>query len=113
MKTASYMAVKVKQASGNDIDPKFFNQVAQCAHFGMMYFAVTMCALIGRFFGHYWIGVCVGGAFDLCYGIWHEFFWDPTHENAVTRGSDVEDFIWLEVGNVTGFLVTWFLVARV
>lgn len=105
-KTAKYLATKVSDG----IDPKFFNQVAQIAHFGMMFFVMAVCVGVGGKLGHQWIGMLVGTTIDWCYGVWHEFFWDPVHENAETRGSDMEDFLFLELGNVVGMLYFWWVL---
>jgi hypothetical protein len=68
MKTARWLASKVPHTVGlapvvnNGIDLKFFNQVAQFAHFGMMYVVMMTCSLIGRWLsGHWWPGMLVGG----------------------------------------------------
>jgi hypothetical protein len=111
MRTAKHIAAQLKAATGSDIDPKFFNQVSQFAHFGMMYFVMTLCsALSARFLPHWWVGLIWGFAISLAYGIWHEFFWDPKMESPATRGSDLEDFFFLEFGAVIGALVYVFLI---
>ena len=66
---------KVAASGENVIDPKFFNFVSQIAHF----------------FSTYAI-VCV------VYAALHEFWYDPRYENPVTRGSDLEDFLFLVAG---------------
>jgi VanZ family protein len=128
MKTARWMAGKISRASfrgkistlaafgisgipSNEIDPEFFNQVAQMAHFGMMYFVMTMCCLLGHSLLHkWWVGIVIGVVLNLSYATWHEFFWDPVHENPATRGSDIEDFAWLVAGGTAGVLVYFFLI---
>ena len=82
---------------GNSISDKFFNYVAQMAHWATMAFGSLTLAL---FFG--WPGVVVGNALGIVYAAWHEFYWDPRHENAATRGSDVEDFLFLLLGLAIG-----------
>jgi hypothetical protein len=103
MKTARWLAAKV----GNGIDPKFFNQVAQFAHFGMMFTVTTVVANVLTRLGHDRIGLVVGFVMCLVYASWHEFLWDPTHENAATRGSDLEDFVFLVAGSFSGLLAFW------
>ena len=83
------------KAPGQDvIDPKFFNLVSQIAHFFTTY-AVTFT--VGKFLG--WRGIAVAGAILVIYAAAHEFWYDPKYENPLTRGSDLEDFLFL-VGGV-------------
>jgi hypothetical protein len=120
MKTAKWLASKVPRTVtlvptiGNTVDPKFFNQVAQFAHFGMMFFVMMICSLVGqKIFHHWWSGMLIGGLVVLAYGVWHEFFWDPVHENQATSGGregDLEDFFWLEAGGCIAAWVYFFLV---
>lgn len=114
MKTAKWLSRNCYSLNGREIDPKFFNTVAQFAHFGMMFFVMMICCLVGRkIFGHWWSGMAVGGVVCLAYGIWHEFFWDPTHENEATSGGkkgDEEDFFYLELGACIAAVVYFFLV---
>ena len=81
----------------NQIDPVFFNQVAQIAHFFTMY---AIMFTIAAFASLPWIAF----AWILCatYATWHEFIYDPQDENAATRGSDAEDFAFLMAGAATG-----------
>lgn len=79
----------------DQIDPKFFNFVAQVAHMSSTY-AITLTAYL--FFGAW--GIAVSAAVVLAYAIWHEFWYDPRYENAVTRGSGWEDFSFLMFGPV-------------
>lgn len=82
------------------IDPKFFNLVSQFAHFFTMY---SLTFTIGFLTGP--VGLWI--AFGLCvaYAAWHEFYWDPRHEDALTRGSDLEDFCFLVGGSVVAVIV--------
>jgi hypothetical protein len=92
----------------NQIDPAFFNQVAQIAHFFTMY---AIMFTIAAFAAWPW----VISAFVVCltYAGWHEFLYDPQNENAATRGSDLQDFLFLVAGAVTGtgaaFLLNYFV----
>jgi hypothetical protein len=94
MKTARYLA------ADSGIDPKFFNQVAQFAHFGMMFTVTTFAS----HFGHK--GRWVGLALCILYAAIHEFVWDPKMENAETRGSDLEDFIFLVAGSCVAVVLS-------
>ena len=109
MKTALQLAAKVKAATGNDIDPKFFNQVAQFAHFGMMFTVTTVIILIASKLGRAAWGYLGGFAVCAVYAIVHEFYFDPRYENAATRGSDLEDFIYLIFGSIFAELLFRFL----
>lgn len=93
---------KTKQArqGENVIDPKFFNFVAQMAHFAVMYGIVTT---FSKFWG--WRGVDVSAPLCLLYAVVHEFWYDPRYENSITRGSDVEDFTFLTLGVVAAIVV--------
>jgi hypothetical protein len=86
----------------NTIDPKFFNQVAQIAHtsatFGISYIAVTK---------FHWWGFLVASVGIVIYAVWHEFIHDPIAENPATRGSDLEDFIFLCFGPALAALIYW------
>jgi hypothetical protein len=93
-------------ADPNQISPKFFNQVAQIAHFFAMY-ALTFTLAV--FFGARW-GV-IALALCVIYALVHEFIWDPLEENAATRGSDLVDFSFLVAGGgfgaILGILLVW------
>lgn len=86
---------KIKQASpGEDVvDPKFFNFVAQVAHFFATYGIVLT---FGKFW--HWTGNAVAASLCVVYAAVHEFWYDPRYENPVTRGSDIEDFLFLVAG---------------
>jgi len=88
------------QSSNNGISEKFFNYVSQMAHWATMAFGSLTLAL---FFG--WPGVAVSNVLGIIYAAWHEFYWDPRHENLETRGSDVEDFLFLLLGLAIGDIV--------
>jgi hypothetical protein len=77
----------------NAIDPSFFNLVSQIAHVAVTY-GLTFTA--ARFWG--WPGIEIVGGLCILYAAVHEFFWDPLMENALTRGSDLEDFCFLVLG---------------
>jgi hypothetical protein len=112
MKTAKWLASKVeKQYAGGtvvkagDINPKFFNQVAQFAHFGMMFAVTTFLIIVAGKFGHVRCGFYGSFVVVLTYASWHEFIWDPTHENAATRGSDWEDWGFLMAGMIAAIIL--------
>jgi len=86
---------KIKQASPgeNVVDPKFFNFVAQVAHFFATYGIVLT---FGKFW--HWTGIAVAAPLCVAYAGLHEFWYDPRYENPVTRGSDLEDFVFLIAG---------------
>lgn len=94
---------KIKTASPgeNVIDPKFFNFVAQIAHFFATYGIVLT---LGKLW--HWTGIAVGAALCVVYAAVHEFWYDPRYENPVTRGSDLEDFLFLVAG-VAGAVVVF------
>ena len=94
---------KIKPASPgeNVIDPKFFNFVSQIAHFFATYGIVLT---LGKFW--HWTGIAVGAALCVVYAAVHEFWYDPRYENPVTRGSDLEDFLFLVAG-VAGAVVVF------
>lgn len=91
---------KLASAGENVVDPKFFNQVAQIAHFSTMYAIVFT---IGKFW--HWRGVIVAAILCVVYAAVHEFWYDPRYENPVTRGSDLEDFLFLVAGVAAAILV--------
>jgi hypothetical protein len=82
----------------NTIDPKFFDQVAQIAHFSFWDNLSTKAWLIGLLLGHPFMALVAVGLCDLWYASWHEFYWDPRHENSATRGSDIRDWKFLMGG---------------
>ena len=88
------------QASNGGISEKFFNYVAQMAHWATMAFGILTLAL---FFG--WTGVIVSNLLGITYAAWHEFYCDPRHENRETRGSDLEEYLFLLLGLVIGDIV--------
>jgi predicted outer membrane lipoprotein len=90
----------------NGIDPAFFNQVAQFAHFGTMFTLAITCAI---FAGK--LGLVIAMVFGVIYALWHEFYYDPRNENPATRGSDLEDFGFLLGGLAVAALV-WYLGTR-
>jgi hypothetical protein len=80
------------------IDPAFFNQVAQIAHFSATY-ALTLTAMLFTKLQskHRWLVVF---GLIVAYACFHEGWYDPHFENAATRGSDVEDWCFLVAGSV-------------
>ena len=99
MSTAQKISNTVMDETGNYIDPKFLNTVSQYAHFGMMFTVTTILGLLGFHFGHLITMTVIGVAVCLIYAAIHEFLWDPKMENAATRGSDLQDFIFLAAGS--------------
>jgi hypothetical protein len=91
---------KLKQAVTDAINPAFFDTVAQIAHFSMTYaISYTLATKWG------WMGYGSGALGCLLYSLAHEFWWDPRHENAATRGSDVRDFVFLCLGPAVAAIV--------
>lgn len=89
----------------NEINPKFFNEVSQLAHWGVMFsIAITLAIFLGG------KGLIVAGLGEIPYAVWHEYYYDPRFENAATRGSDTEDFIFLMLGFLSAAVV--FFVAH-
>jgi len=92
--------IKLATPGENVIDPKFFNFVAQLAHFFATYGIVLTC---GKFW--HWAGIAVAAALCVAYAAIHEFWYDPRYENPVTRGSDLEDFLFLVAGVAAAVVV--------
>jgi hypothetical protein len=92
--------IKLASPGENVIDPKFFNFVAQVAHFFATYEIVLT-------FGKFWhcTGIAVAAALCVAYAAIHEFWYDPRYENPVTRGSDLEDFLFLIAGVAAAVVV--------
>jgi len=90
----------VADQSTNQIDPKFFDQVAQIAHFSTTY---AICFTFAAFGSLRWALLMLLAC--TVYGLIHEFVWDPREENAITRGSDLKDFLYLMGGAINGFLL--------
>ena len=86
----------------NAIDPKFFNFVAQVAHFSATY-ALTLTVMLFSSLRrqHRWMIVL---GLIVAYAGFHEFYLDPRYENLLTRGSDIEDFVFLVSGSVVAEL---------
>jgi hypothetical protein len=103
--------MKTARVAANIVDPRFFNQVAQIAHFSAWFtLVVFVSTLCWRLTGRVWLGPIIAGVANLVYATWHEYVWDPIHENAVTRGSDFEDWAFLVAGGTVGFLFYFFLI---
>jgi hypothetical protein len=85
--------IRLAASGENVIDPKFFNFVAQIAHFFTTYGIVLTFAK----FWH-WTGIAIAAPACIVYAAVHEFWYDPRYENPVTRGSDAEDFVFLVAG---------------
>ena len=92
--------IKLASPGENVIDPEFFNSVAQIAHFFATYGIVLT---FGKFW--HWTGVAVAAPLCVAYAAIHEFWYDPRYENAVTRGSDLEDFLFLVAGVAAALIV--------
>lgn len=105
MKRARQLAA----AAGGGIDPKFFDFVSQCAHVGITFMVTTVIGLVGKNLRHPYSSLGVGFGLCFVYAAIHEFYWDPTHEDAETRGSDVEDFIFLVCGALAACLCLIYL----
>jgi ABC-type uncharacterized transport system permease subunit len=85
--------IRIASSGENVIDPKFFNLVAQIAHFSATYAIVLT---FGKFW--HWTGIAIAAPVCVAYAAIHEFWYDPRYENPVTRGSDLEDFLCLVAG---------------
>jgi VanZ family protein len=94
-----------KMLTDGDIDPKFFNMVSQFAHFWTMFGITTITMKIGKHTHHVLFFTIVPLVLQVIYAAWHEFWYDPTHENPATRGSDLEDFAFLVGGALMGIAV--------
>ncbi len=99
-----------KQLTDAGIDPKFFNFVAQMAHFWTMYGLVKTVGDLGHRFHHQVASLIAAFACCAGYAAWHEFYWDPRHENPATRGSDWEDFLFLIGGGLVGAAMSFVLL---
>lgn len=84
-------------STNNGISEKFFNFVSQMAHWAVMAFLTLTVSL---FFGLNGLLIAIG--IGVIYAAWHEFWYDPRYEDAATRGSDVEDFLFLLLGILIG-----------
>lgn len=105
MKRAERFAAIAKEQTGNEIDPKFFNSVSQYAHFGMMFFVTVFSGTVSALWYHPYAGILVGFLGCTLYALIHEFWYDPQFENAETRGSDLEDFVFLMLGSCAGAVI--------
>ena|SRR6202035_1267251 len=99
--TAQAISEKIEADTGNTIDPKFFYQVSDFAHFGMMFFVTTLVAFLMRWASHFYLGLVLGFSICLIYAIVHEFWYDVRFESPITRGSDWRDFGFLLVGSLS------------
>jgi hypothetical protein len=103
-----------KAPAPNGIDPKFFNEVSQFAHFfaaATVYLTIFLVLLAGHWYTPrrllLWVipGVALAA--------FKEFWYDKHDENAETRGSDLEDFSFYVLGIVYGVSVALILAARI
>jgi hypothetical protein len=93
---------RLKQAVADVIDPRFFNFVAQCAHTATTYgISYTLATKWG------WKGYGIGAVSCVLYAAIHEFWYDPKFEDPATRGSDVQDFLFLCLGVGLAALAYW------
>ena len=99
------LTVIKKRLESAGIDPKFFDMVSQFAHFFTWYSAVLTMGMLGVRYHHKYLFMGIGLACCLLYASWHEFIWDPTHENAETRGSDWEDWSFLVIGGSIAVII--------
>src|ERR1035437_8979040 len=77
------------------ISPAYFDMVSQFAHL----FTTAFISLVAWLFFGAW-AFAVTGPGIAAYGAWHEFVFEPRYNNRATRGSDVEDFLFLVGGIV-------------
>lgn len=109
MKKLQFSRNARKRLLNAGIDPRFFDLVSQFAHFFTMYSLALTLGLIGKRTGHALLYVALSAVVYITYAAIHEFHWDPRHENAATRGSNLKDFAFLVVGGISGNLATLFL----
>jgi hypothetical protein len=84
-------------------DQAFANIVAQIAHTLAGYAAIVTLILLGV--PH---AVVIASVSVTLYALVKEFWWDYKYEDAVTRGSSVEDFVFYIVGLILGIVVNVF-----
>jgi ABC-type dipeptide/oligopeptide/nickel transport system permease component len=84
-------------------DQAFANMAAQIAHALAGYAAVLTLVLLGV--PHAVVVACV---IVTLYALVKEFWWDYKYEDAVTRGSSLEDFVFYIVGLILGIIVNVF-----
>jgi hypothetical protein len=109
MKKLQFIRNARRRLQDAGIDSKFFDLVSQFAHFFTMYSLALTVGLIGKRTGHALLYHALSVAVYITYAAIHEFYWDPRHENAATRGSDLKDFAYLVGGGISGNLATLFL----
>ena len=114
MKRAERIAREVENQPQGSIDPKFFNTVSQFAHFGMMFFGTVLIGTLFALAEHPFSGVLTGFMACTGYAVIHEFWYDPRYEDAETRGSDLEDFVFLMLGSCAGVIVllVWYGISQ-
>lgn len=86
----------------NTINPRFFDFVAQMAHWGVLFSLNIIVGLVALWLGS-WLVYSAFGA-SLAYATWHEFWHDPRYENEATRGSDLKDFFFLMLGSCAALI---------
>lgn len=86
------------------IDPRFFNEVSQFAHFGMAGFIFMILLHVFSMRHVMEIFVPLGVAL----AAWKEFYYDKHDENPATRGSDLEDFSFYIFGITLALIVVFF-----
>lgn len=92
---------RTKKKTYVEIDPKFFNQVSQVAHFFVGSSVVLGTLLL---FSLDTLVLYVLPAFFIATAI-KEFWYDRNYENTVTRGSDLEDFLFYQLGAISSLLL--------
>lgn len=95
------------------IDPKFFNQVSQWAHWGVACTLYLTFAIVLHHFGRLHVeDMIIVDVFGVTLAAWKEFFYDEHYENDETRGSSLEDFSFYLLGISTANLITFLFLDR-
>ena len=79
------------------------NEVAQASHVAIAAAVVGLSS--ARF--HTMLAKLVGAAVIVAFASIKEFWFDKRFEDAVTRGSDLEDFSYYVLGAVAALLILW------
>ncbi|MGA7919065.1 MAG: hypothetical protein WCA38_05285 [Candidatus Acidiferrales bacterium] len=102
------MPNKREKLAANSIDPKFFNEVSQFAHFfsaATVYLSFRIVAVHLHKFSWKWTWIIV--ACGVALAAWKEFWYDKHDENKATRGSDLEDFTFYMLGIGYALILIW------
>lgn len=81
------------------------NEVAQASHVAIGAAVVALAA--ARFPSNAPLAKFIGTAIVVVWALVKEFWFDKNFEDAVTRGSDIEDFLYYIVGATAALLILW------